>query len=644
MGCGKSAPVRPRPRPRQGSSAVPIREDGEEECEAPHPIDREAALKEFTAAFLTTVGKIHQPPNMTAAVALTRKAVPLMVGPLFLNGSVLPISFSAPTIVVGIAERGRVLFLGNFAILSGTAATGREGEMFLELVSRYLGGEDRMQYRALICDWPGSAPDALKRAFASVDVAAELGNERLSASKYQFVIVTTEYSDVGAVETYLMSDGGVVVCGMGKPVGIAMRVLLEKYGIGIPQTSTTVGDLDRTISGEPAKPGFALPRLIERIIKKSGDPAAHSGPKIDRIITALRFHILALTGQSYAELEPLFVAAWEMLEATGGGYLPGVQTVCPTVIHAMLAMLIADLLPRVTPALFQNVDSSMPFPGRCDLETDSYHIHVDFLDISWVSTGLYLLPGVMATVETNHEVRGLWLQAGAHTWTNFQRQGPWKRFPGVTVRMSLVESTCGCCSPFGGIIYVGCDGDCPNGGCDMTFHNVAECPMYSGVNEALSTDTGFRTAPWGEIETRFAIFTVPASVFSSSLNLRLVCERMDAMLGSLLKFLADQSISPYRIVFDVEIGPVGSGPEYPVFMPIEIVETALAVSEPSETIFQLLIKIARLSFPPSELHNEIRDAVLALAVYGAEATIWPDQAEAISLMMHISSRCWCPFL
>jgi hypothetical protein len=601
-------------------------------------------LREFVNGFRRAISNVPQLSGMTVAVSLSPLAIPLVSGPVFLNGSGLPIGFHAPTIIIGLGKVGRLLFVGHFSIVSGRWRTEAEGAMFLELISRYLCGEGRRIYRAVICGWP-IVSEAFTASLAAVDVIAEYTNDPPTTGKCHLGIATTDYGDVSGLENFLSADGGLVVCGVGKPVSRAMRVLLEKYGIGIPQCPITAGDPDRKLVGRivsDEKQTFC--EYIKKFVRKAENPSKHIGPKIDKVTAALRLHILALTGRFCDELQVLASAAWAMLEATGGCYVPGRQTVCPTVVHNVVAVLIADIVPRLQPSCFRGMDRSLPFPGLCDLEPATYAIRIDFPDDCWVSTGLYLIPGVLATVECTCRLPNCWVQAGAHTWSGFQRQGPWRRFPAVTVRVPLDSLTFELCSPFGGIVYVGCDDRAPSFGFDITFHGVGRHPMYSSVEDDAMSDTHFLSAPWGEIETEFVIFTVPVSVFSSSIDLRCACEVLNGMLRTLLSFLADESASPFRVVFDVEIAHPSTAPDYPLFMPVEAAEAVLGAAAPCDALVQMLHRIAKLSLPPSELPSEVREALVVLAVYAAAVTAWPNREEEILLMIHTSSPLWMPLL
>jgi hypothetical protein len=214
----------------------------------------------------------------------------------------------------------------------------------------------------------------------------------------------------------------------------------------------------------------------------------------------------------------------------------------------------------------------------------------------------------------------------------------------VTIRTPVNKTEFELCSPYGGIIYLVCEDPPPSLSFDIIFHDVGRYPIYSRFDESIFMESQVLTAPWGEIETRFVIFTVPVSIFASGIDLPHACDQLDLMVGTMLGFLADESISPYRVVFDVEIGATHPNEDYLLFLPVENAETILTPTEPSEALFRFLHRIARLSLPRSELPDEVRGAISVLAVYVAAEKLWPDKKEGICLMIHTSSPLWLPFL
>jgi hypothetical protein len=94
-----------------------------------------------------------------------------------------------------------------------------------------------------------------------------------------------------------------------------MGVFLSKHGIGIPECPLAAGDPDRKIPVRVLtneRPTFST--LIIKFIHRTNDPAKHVGPQFDRVIAALRLHVLSLTGRFYDWLAPLATPASSMLD------------------------------------------------------------------------------------------------------------------------------------------------------------------------------------------------------------------------------------------------------------------------------------------------------------------------------------------
>jgi hypothetical protein len=205
---------------------------------------------------------------------------------------------------------------------------------------------------------------------------------------------------------------------------------------------------------------------------------------------------LAFPGRAYPELAELAVACWEILDAAGGG--PGV---CPLMIHCIASALLVELFGKVPPRCFENMDRSFPFPGHCHPQLENFAVSIEVGDDAWYSTGLYLVPGTIATVTIARPAANCWIQAGSHPATTFSHSGPWKRLPAVTIRIPLDEGEIEICSPFGGIVYIVCEG-ADHMTIDLNFYEVGRHPLYSRGNPALWQETHNFDAPWGEIETQ----------------------------------------------------------------------------------------------------------------------------------------------
>jgi hypothetical protein len=540
--------------------------------------------------------------------------------------------------VISSANSGRLVFLGHLSILTLCRGVDPELSMILEALCRYAASKHRDVCKALILACPQAAADSLRTSLTELEMTPVVATEVRGTGQYQFIITTTSYNNVSALESYLASGGGVIMCAMGAraPIHGEMRSLLQRYGIGIPEYRGRIGDfatdshLEIRIS---SKDKFSLPKLIAKFVKLAESPQKLMPEQIKKLVTGLRLHIAALTDDVCPQLQELATACWYILDTDAAA---NELSVCPLILHSLIAVLLADILPKLPARCFEDCDRSVPFPGFCSVEISEYTLRVSpLLPTTWSSTGLYLPPGVLATARTDRGIPGAWIQVGAHTCTAISRPGPWKRFPGVTVRFPLDHPDVEICSPFGGILYIGCT-EPQYTAFDIELRNVGRHPVCTAGDQSLSGETQTMLAPWGEIVTEFVIFTVPRTLFSSLFQVFISCTRLDHMVSEVLAFLADNRTSPYRVVFDVEMTASSHEIDYPFFLPIEFAENIFQNGEPSVALFQFLQGIAFRSLP--RFRRTAREALAALAVWDAVSAWRPENADEIRDMIHTSSR------
>jgi hypothetical protein len=370
------------------------------------------------------------------------------------------------------------------------------------------------------------------------------------------------------------------------------------------------------------------------------NPDKHRPDVLDKCVAALRYHISALPGRCYDELGPLLGACWELLDTSGG---VGERTVCPAMIHCVVSVLLVELFAKVPPACHAGTDRSLPFPGRCGLEPECFSARLEVGGAGWTSTGAFLLPGVLATVCLSHAVEGAWLQAGSHPCALASRSGPWNRLPAVTVRVPLGAASADICSPCGGILYVTCDADQPIV-VDARFYRVGRHPLYARGAPDAWLETRDCAAPWGELETLFAIFTAPTAFLRGLENVEEVCAALDALIASVLAFMCDDRTAPYRVVFDVEVSPAARRNFYPIIVPVEHAAAIFAPRTLCEPLVQFLHHIAFRSCPPASMPTNAREALASLAAYAVAVAAWPAQEAEVRALIRSPSPLFPQFL
>jgi hypothetical protein len=302
-----------------------------------------------------------------------------------------------------------------------------------------------------------------------------------------------------------------------------------------------------------------------------------------------------------------------------------------------------ELFVKLPPRCFENMDRSLPFPGHCDLEPENFAMTLEIGGDAWYSTGLYLIPGKVATVTTARELSNCWVQAGSHLPTAFSRSGPWKRLPAVTVRVPLEQGDTEICSPFGGILYVVCEGT-DHATVDISFYDVGRHPMYSRGNPAVWEETRELDAPWAEVETHFAIFSLPTNFLNRLPALDRAVADIDNLISAVLAFMSDDRILPYRIVLDPEMSPATRRQFYPLALSLENARAIFPPRTPSEPLIQLLHHVALRSFLPGTLPTNAREALAALAAYSVATNGWPEEEPKIRDLVRSPSPLYVQFL
>jgi hypothetical protein len=142
---------------------------------------------------------------------------------------------SLPTMAIGVSGLARVLFVGRYQVLAACRAANTSQLLFLESICQFCAGECRAAYRVLLLAWPPVHVATLVACLTAMEMVAEASDTIIDLKKFNLVITTTDITDVTALETFLESDKGLILCGHGDDdVALPIRKLLEKFGIGIP--------------------------------------------------------------------------------------------------------------------------------------------------------------------------------------------------------------------------------------------------------------------------------------------------------------------------------------------------------------------------------------------------------------------------
>ncbi|XP_065137601.1 TRPM8 channel-associated factor homolog [Paramisgurnus dabryanus] len=190
----------------------------------------------------------------------------------------------------------------------------------------------------------------------------------------------------------------------------------------------------------------------------------------------------------------------------------------------------------------------------------------------WISTGLYLSPGMRTQVVIPPELTGKnWkVQIGCQT-DNISAADVLKRAPVVHERFPLNKKTVQICNLWGGLIYLVAPPKTKVDGVEIVVQTAVQAPYFpSGKTSVADWVRGIRQAPapWAELEFENIVITLESSVIRNLDRPDEVAKLWD----SIMRGIADLAAIPHkfrrkeRFVADVQIscGFMHSG--YPIMM------------------------------------------------------------------------------
>jgi hypothetical protein len=239
--------------------------------------------------------------------------------------------------------------------------------------------------------------------------------------------------------------------------------------------------------------------------------------------------------------------------------------------------LVAASLPRLERVPL-TIDASRPGHGY----NNQYHSAIGY---SWESTGLYAAPGETIKVEVSSTAAtpGLVLYIGSHT-DILDKGQDLLRAPRVALTQELKPGLNLVSSPFGGLIYIE----------PRQFGAITTNLLISGAVKApyfrlgRDTDAAWQSqiqqplAPWGELESKRMILTVPTAELKQLSQPNQVMQKWDNLLAKYDLFMGLSSAEsgvhqanswPWRIVPDIQpsMGYMHSG--YPIMTHMDVHKT-----------------------------------------------------------------------
>jgi len=491
-------------------------------------------------------------------------------------------SSHAAVVAAARAGKGRIVAFGHTGYLdAGTLALADTGK-FLDNALAWAGGAAKP---TLVVPRSKPLADALaKRGFT-------IANTPLAQLQPGQVLVLSAHAladaDVPVIAKFISAGGGFITCSTGWGWAQGGRSLANEFAGNKLLAPLGLVFGGNTVSKTTAN-GFAVGAVSPLLHAGKALDAARAATKLAKDDQAQAAVTLTAVAQSLPDSDKLFLPQLRALRSQ-----PGVNTVpsakSPVKAEQLAARVLVSLegrdLEKVPPAQVKAHPAAANFPGPVPTtaKRESASVTVNPKIPGWHSTGLYAAPGEVVTVRVPASATSLgWkVRIGAHS-DSLWHLDSWKRFPDVSRSFAVKAAETPVASAFGGLIYVETPKSGDAGEVKVEFANAVRAPHYVHGRTTLAEWKELRAAPapWGELETRKIVLTLPASVLRTLEDPVALMKTWDETLDLVADLAAIPKDRPRaeRIVCDEQIsaGYMHSG--YPIMtwldMPPRLVSDA----------------------------------------------------------------------
>jgi hypothetical protein len=433
------------------------------------------------------------------------------------------------------------------------------------------------------------------------DVITSVRQEAKDLDGCDVVICMSDCAFANEIEGYLEA-GGCLICAPSWVEGSdrwRMNSMLVKYGIGFSPSALDFGPSGSVFrmprDGAKRCSEHMFPNLIKTFKEEiGGDLSGVDLGGLDALVMMLTYHIAVLPRQENPLLRDAVDLAFSTLESLK---YEAPEGICPEPLHVVLMSFLADAIGRMPAEYFEGKDLSERFPGpQLGPARVNPQFTVSLAQTGMHSTGFYLPPGQTSDCAIDGEdTFGLSIQVGAHSESLLGSPGPWARWPVAATSVEVSGHTTKIGSMLGGIIYFVNHSPLPD--IKVKLERVSPYGIFS--NGRWSHPYG--SAPFCEIVTEHAIFTVPSTLIDSIPNLASFLERFNQLSQAVVTFCAGSDDLLFRIVFDVHL-PF----HHPVFgtlmfLEYDFFEPVLIDAAPSSPLLTVLMSIGALCFPATFL-------------------------------------------
>ena len=219
-----------------------------------------------------------------------------------------------------------------------------------------------------------------------------------------------------------------------------------------------------------------------------------------------------------------------------------------------------------------NIDTSAP-------GWHNYGIYGNPRSPYWHSTGLYAAPGKVITVTVPEAVtdKRLYVRIGAHS-DRLWRKSSWSRAPEICRRYPITTTETKAANAFGGLVYIEAPYDFKAGKVSVGIKGAVGAPYYvlgKTDNEKWRQTIRNNPAPWGELQGKKVILTLPSKVLRTVDEPEDLMKFWDGIMDRYAELLgrAARRRRIERFVSDVQISAGYMHAGYPLMTMLDITTT-----------------------------------------------------------------------
>ena len=662
MGCQTSSP-----KTYNRSPIIPLDiaydEDGNEIIQAPvqpvvkHP--SEFYFKEDLKNLLQGVSKMPYADDLKTLVVLSDDCCAAFSAPLFFeNGDETTIHLP----IMGLSRyyNGRFFLIGSTQILLKCVPQKTDASVFFENLVRWVSGDRRGLVKLGIVGMSEEDNVTIKKNAEVFGFKVKTNIDESEIPKVHCIITTTNFRKVKVIQNLLEQGTGVILCyepPNDPSIEDLYESLLSEIGMPFSHCDLLVGsqsnDIIKSISQNSLRK-LNLKGLITRFEKIVKDKDSIDIGKLDSVITLIRIHCSAISELYHPLIDTVFTKVSE--------YVFGLDcindtSVCPSIETKISSVLLGEIVDRVSPSKFIGLDLSETFPGKTgNVKLSTYK--VEFIpSYEWLSSGLWLPPGIAATIDIEKSFNGeVSIQIGSNTNSLITtKSSTWARWPVVTFSYPLEQNHMEISSPFGGIIYLIFEEKenqedevltIPPQTFSLTISNVCLYPRCSLVNpneQSLSiTNTEDDAAnqitnpldnweqtknfdiPLSELETETIIFTMPTKILREMEDISQFANRYQSLIHCVFLFTGFDGNKQVRVIYDVDSFDSNDNiTSFPFYVSYD---TLISYQQdvPSKQLYDLLSHAAILSLPEDYFSPDIEMILAALAASAIIVEKYPE--------------------